>query len=343
MKVVAALILLASVASAQVAQVTVTETRVSRSPCQPGWCPTPATQQLRAYASAVCIFVDGDRCYFLTSGHVVRGADRVSLSLECGHVDGRVVAASNEPDIAVIEVVATGCTPYRLSTVSPSAGTDVGFVGFFRGGRYQVRRGAIAGYTHDGYVDAMILVDQGDSGGPLLYDNRIVGILSAYYGDNRGKCRSVSSRTIIAWLTSRGLGRLCDISPAIEPDRSPAPLPGDIAPGHQGGVSLIARIERLEQSISLGVAGPIGPRGERGPQGPQGERGPVGPPGRDGSPANIAAIESRLKALEDSAYIDVRWVDNQGSPVTETRRYKLGERIDLRREPVILSGDANKE
>lgn len=43
-----------------------------------------------------------------------------------------------------------------------------------------------------------------------------------------------------------------------------------------------------------------------------------------------------MQALQNKAYIDVRWVNPDGSEAVAGRRYRLGERVDLVRQPITV-------
>lgn len=77
----------------------------------------------------------------------------------------------------------------------------------------------------------------------------------------------------------------------------------------QGSRAQADRVAALEQQIQAltadlntvrQTAGQPGPQGPAGPQGPQGEPGPAGPQGPAGAPADTAALEARIAALEQT-------------------------------------------
>lgn len=306
----------------QVAKVIVSSSRAQS--CEPNYC--VPNRQSRSYGSCVGIAVRDGKRYFLTAGHVIRGAQSVHISLDGGIQAATIHASTDEPDLALLSVADDGKSGvFPLYDGQVDKGTEVEFVGFIHGGRYSLRRGTLLGYLHSGYIDTRITVDDGDSGGAVLLKGQTVGICKGYYTRDRNTSLSVSSEVCIAWLNSRGFNfqnqTPGSATPAPQPpDRTPPALPTD--PGALLQIQAqIAELRVLIESGQLrgpagkdgqngvdgkqGPAGPPGPRGDSGPQGergligltgPQGERGPAGqqgpqgPAGKDANPVDVANI-----------------------------------------------------
>lgn len=308
--VIIALMAFTATVNAQVAKVIVSSSAPAASVCTPWGCtPSPAVGS-RAYGSCVCIGSEGGQDYFLTAGHVVRGS-LVQISIGQGLHEARILAQAEEPDLALLAISATGrASPFPLEPSAIPIGQEVGFVGFPRGGSYQVRRGALLGGGMHGCVHARITVDNGDSGGPLLLQGRTVGILSGYLACDRHVSISTSGPTIAAWLRSRGYDFTAEPAsrvPPVSPDCGrplpsddlrpwlcpPGPLPTDDPPTTRSPgcelpadasalQALLSKIDRLESLLASGQL--RGERGERGPAGPPGPVGAQGLPGESGIP-----------------------------------------------------------
>lgn len=290
----------------QVAKVIVSTSRAQS--CEPNLCVPGGT--VKSYGSCVCIAQSDGRCYYLTAGHVIRGATSIHVSLNDGLHEATVLAATDEPDLALIAVGGCKGDPFPLYDGQVNKGTELDFVGFTQGGRYSLRKGALIGYRHDGYIDARITVDNGDSGGPLLLNNKTVGILSGYYTRDRYTSRSVGSDVCIAWLRSRGFDF------GNQPQDRPSPVTPPGQPTHvtddQGALlQLRSEIAELRVLIESGaIRGPQGPAGKDGRNGVDGKQGPPGKDGRDGVDGvtpDLRPIESRLSALESELSAMKNW------------------------------------
>ncbi len=141
-------------------------------------------------------FVLREDGYVLTNNHVVAGAGdgRLVVVLSDGRqLDGTVVGATSEYDLAVVKVDATGLTPLPLGDSDAvvvgdpvvAVGAPLGLVGTVTTGIVSARnRPVVAGEGNDQtFINALqtdAAINPGNSGGPLVdASGQVVGINSA--------------------------------------------------------------------------------------------------------------------------------------------------------------------
>ncbi|MFS0706475.1 S1C family serine protease, partial [Cellulomonas sp. 179-A 9B4 NHS] len=141
-------------------------------------------------------FVLREDGYVLTNNHVVAGAGdgRLVVVLSDGtQLDGTVVGATSEYDLAVVKVEATGLTPLPLGDSDAvvvgdpvvAVGAPLGLVGTVTTGIVSARnRPVVAGEGNDQtFINALqtdAAINPGNSGGPLVDGTgQVVGINSA--------------------------------------------------------------------------------------------------------------------------------------------------------------------
>jgi S1-C subfamily serine protease len=130
----------------------------------------------------------------LTSAHVVKGAEHVTVIAGHQTTTGRVVAFDPEMDLAYLEVAPSLGKPVRLDTSTPAdqlvGRTGVAYV--FRDGQIETIPVRITNdiliRTEDIYVEGQTQrfgfeldadIQSGDSGGAIVVDGRVVGVLWA--------------------------------------------------------------------------------------------------------------------------------------------------------------------
>jgi S1-C subfamily serine protease len=152
------------------------------------------TQEARGEGSGVIIDRDG---IILTNNHVIRGAVQVTVVLNDGtRVDGRVIGAAPERDLAVVKVDSKDLTPITLGHSDDlQLGDAVVAIGFPLGlGGPTVTKGIVSGKDRnisvgdgatgaerlEGLLQTDAAINPGNSGGALVdTSGRLVGINSA--------------------------------------------------------------------------------------------------------------------------------------------------------------------
>ena len=157
-------------------------------------------RQEGALGSGVIVSADG---LVLTSAHVVDGADAVEITLQDGReLDGEVVGADRQSDIAVVRIAkkdATGLTPLPMGD---SAGLRLGEVVLAVGNPFGVGqtvtmgivsatgRSALGIVDYEDFIQTDAAINPGNSGGALVnMRGELVGINTAILsrtGGNQG-------------------------------------------------------------------------------------------------------------------------------------------------------------
>ncbi|MCC7076743.1 MAG: trypsin-like peptidase domain-containing protein [Acidimicrobiia bacterium] len=130
----------------------------------------------------------------LTNAHVIAGAERLEVNLWDGTtVDARVVGASVEGDLAIVEVeedlvTQNDAAVADLAPADPTEGQPLMVFGFPEGGRFRISRGRLMGYEDIDGQRSLVLsnrVEEGNSGGPVFdMEGRVVGIVRAKFVDS---------------------------------------------------------------------------------------------------------------------------------------------------------------
>ena len=261
----------------------------------------------------------------LTASHVVdQGGGRIWVDFGRGRQTASLLGRDANLDLAAL-VVDNPPTDVRAIAVAgddqwPHAGESVEVIGF-GGGRFRHFSALVRGYTEKDARGASQLVVaflpiSGDSGGAILYKQKLVGIL--WGGPCEGPQQNAYETHATCCIYIRRF--LDGIGVRLNPGRPPAGRPPSAAQPFVGPspvappqaeppaapqtpqsvdserlAAIEKRLEELAARLSAVSAGPAGATGERGPQGLPG---PAGPAGKDADPAALAAIDSRLSALE---------------------------------------------
>ncbi|MCS7001942.1 MAG: trypsin-like peptidase domain-containing protein, partial [Dehalococcoidia bacterium] len=132
----------------------------------------------------------------LTNAHVVEGASTVTVRLAGGAtVQGRVVAADTERDLAIVRIPPQSLTPVRLAEGPARTGEDVVAIGFALNlpGEPSVSRGVVSGSrpavrTDLQYIQTDAAVNPGNSGGPLLNQRgEVIGVVTSRITQDAGR------------------------------------------------------------------------------------------------------------------------------------------------------------
>lgn len=257
--------LLASPADAQV-------TKISTQVCERNSC-------VRSIGTCVNIGVRGDRAYFLTAGHCIRGGQVVLVHTNNGAHEARVEAIDATPDLALVSTTLAASTSYFPLAEEVSV-ESCEFVGFTQGGPYRVRK-ATRLRREGWHLVADCFADYGDSGGPYLSGGRVVGVC---WGSTGQQVVGTDCVTIRHWLRAR-----VGFIPGDQPPQSPTQQPPAVQPPSQPiltppaavACGCSAEINTLKQQVAALQAKCNQPPA------------PVEP-----APDNTAELEARLDALE---------------------------------------------
>lgn len=280
----------------------------------------------QAAASGVVVGEKDGRRIVATCYHVVREVckDRTNgvwLELNGQFVKATPMCWEESDDVALLSIDSN--LPTLEIDDDPSPGDPVEAVGF-PAGRFQlVRQRVRSRDVTRGDIWGDHSISQGHSGGGLIRAGRLAGLLRGTQsrGDGSLSVSVVRVRRLMDWakIRYRYRGRVINADvivapvppPPTIPPATPAPSPTPVVPMGQQGAK-----------------GDKGDKGDQGPQGIQGEPGPQGPIGPAAiASINIAAIEARLKTLEERG-ITVQLIDGDGKVIGE-QTYAPGKPIKI--------------
>ena len=146
------------------------------------------------------VIVDARHGYILTNAHVVEHATGITVTLQDGrNLEGRVIGADPQSDVAVVRVAARGLVQIRLGDSARLAvGDFVVAIGNPFGLPHSVTSGIVSGLKRSGfspddyenYIQTDASINPGNSGGALVdLEGDLVGINTAILsgsGDNIG-------------------------------------------------------------------------------------------------------------------------------------------------------------
>lgn len=157
----------------------------------PGLPSGPSRQ--KGIGSGVIVSPDG---YILTNAHVVRGADRLTVTLLDGRTfAGKVVGADSATDLAVVKIQASNLPIARLGESAPLQPGDWAIaIGNPYGLNFTVTLGVISATGRslpDGpeepFLQTDAAINPGNSGGPLVdAAGRVIGINTAEFENAQG-------------------------------------------------------------------------------------------------------------------------------------------------------------
>ena len=133
----------------------------------------------------------------VTSNHVVKGADSVTVTLQDGRpLDARVVGADPKTDLALLEVDAGEALPVvefgdsdrtRVGDWVVAVGNPFGLGGTVTAGIVSGRGRDIGSGPYDDYLQIDAPINRGSSGGPLFdRSGRVVGVNTAIFSPTGG-------------------------------------------------------------------------------------------------------------------------------------------------------------
>ncbi|MEY5011870.1 MAG: hypothetical protein RLZZ253_3009 [Verrucomicrobiota bacterium] len=155
-------------------------------------------------------FVFREDGFLLTNLHVVDGAQRLDVRFRDGRrMEGRLLAADEKTDVAVVKVEASGLVAARFAdSDAVRVGQLVGAIGAPYHQEYSFSCGWVSGKgrtnllgagtnLHEDYLQTDAFINPGNSGGPLFdVDGAVVGMNTLVNGIGRGLAFAVPSNLL---------------------------------------------------------------------------------------------------------------------------------------------------
>ena len=151
-------------------------------------------RKMQALGSGFIISPDG---YIVTNNHVIKDADKVSVTLQDGTVlPAKIVGRDSRTDLAVIKIESK--TPFptvpfgdsdkaRVGDRVLAIGNPFGLSGTVTSGIVSSRGRDINHGLYDDYIQTDASINRGNSGGPLFnLDGQVIGINTAIYSSSGG-------------------------------------------------------------------------------------------------------------------------------------------------------------
>jgi serine protease Do len=151
-------------------------------------------QPVEARGSGFLISSDG---YVVTNNHVVKGATKVTVTLDDGTtLPARVVGRDSKTDLALLKVTSSQKLPFielgRSDDVQPgewviAVGNPYGLGGTVTAGIVSARGRDINEGPYDNFIQVDAPINRGNSGGPLFtQDGKVVGVNTAILSPSGG-------------------------------------------------------------------------------------------------------------------------------------------------------------
>ena len=158
------------------------------------WNGTPGAPRAEGVGSGFIIDAAG---LVVTSHHVVRGADTVTVTLHDGReLEARIAGADPKTDLALLEIDAGEALPTvefgdsdatRVGDWVVAVGSPFGLGGTVTAGIVSARGRDIGSGPYDDYLQLDAPINRGSSGGPLFdRGGRVVGVNSAIFSPTGG-------------------------------------------------------------------------------------------------------------------------------------------------------------
>ncbi|MFT8891944.1 MAG: Do family serine endopeptidase [Acetobacter papayae] len=156
--------------------------------------PQQSRQPVEARGSGFLISADG---YVVTNNHVVKGATKVTVTLDDGTtLPARVVGRDSKTDLALLKVTSSQKLPFielgRSDDVQPgewviAVGNPYGLGGTVTAGIVSARGRDINEGPYDNFIQVDAPINRGNSGGPLFtQDGKVVGVNTAILSPSGG-------------------------------------------------------------------------------------------------------------------------------------------------------------
>ena len=158
------------------------------------WDAVPRAPRAEGVGSGFIVDASG---LIVTSHHVVKGADTVTVTLQDGRqLEARVAGADPKTDLALLEVDAGEALPIvefgdsdatRVGDWVVAVGSPFGLGGTVTAGIVSARGRDIGSGPYDDYLQLDAPINRGSSGGPLFdRSGRVVGVNSAIFSPTGG-------------------------------------------------------------------------------------------------------------------------------------------------------------
>ncbi|BAU39638.1 endopeptidase DegP/Do [Acetobacter pasteurianus NBRC 101655] len=156
--------------------------------------PQPSHQTIEARGSGFLISADG---YVVTNNHVVKGATKVTVTLDDGTtLPAKVVGRDGKTDLALLKVTTSEKLPFielgESDDVQPgewviAVGNPYGLGGTVTAGIVSARGRDINEGPYDNFIQVDAPINRGNSGGPLFtQDGKVVGVNTAILSPSGG-------------------------------------------------------------------------------------------------------------------------------------------------------------
>lgn len=156
--------------------------------------PSDPPRKTQALGSGFITSSDG---YIVTNNHVIKDADKVSVTLQDGTVlPAKIVGRDSRTDLAVIKIESKSALPTvpfgdsdkaRVGDRVLAIGNPFGLSGTVTSGIVSSRGRDINHGLYDDYIQTDASINRGNSGGPLFnLDGQVIGINTAIYSSSGG-------------------------------------------------------------------------------------------------------------------------------------------------------------
>ncbi|AQT05052.1 Do family serine endopeptidase [Acetobacter persici] len=156
--------------------------------------PQQSRQQIEARGSGFLISADG---YVVTNNHVVKGATKVTVTLDDGTtLPAKIIGRDGKTDLALLKVTSTQKLPFielgESDDVQPgewvvAVGNPYGLGGTVTAGIVSARGRDINEGPYDNFIQIDAPINRGNSGGPLFtQDGKVVGVNTAILSPSGG-------------------------------------------------------------------------------------------------------------------------------------------------------------
>ncbi|GBQ66509.1 endopeptidase DegP/Do [Ameyamaea chiangmaiensis NBRC 103196] len=154
----------------------------------------PQHRSVEARGSGFLISADG---YVVTNNHVVKGATKVSVTLDDGtSLPAKIVGRDPKTDLALLKIAASSRLPFielgESDNVQPgewvvAVGNPYGLGGTVTAGIVSARGRDIGDGPYDSFIQIDAPINRGNSGGPLFtQDGKVVGVNTAILSPSGG-------------------------------------------------------------------------------------------------------------------------------------------------------------
>ncbi|GBR25924.1 endopeptidase DegP/Do [Acetobacter orleanensis NRIC 0473] len=156
--------------------------------------PRQSRQQIEARGSGFLISSDG---YVVTNNHVVKGATKVTVTLDDGTtLPAKIIGRDGKTDLALLKITSTQKLPFielgESDDVQPgewvvAVGNPYGLGGTVTAGIVSARGRDINEGPYDNFIQIDAPINRGNSGGPLFtQDGKVVGVNTAILSPSGG-------------------------------------------------------------------------------------------------------------------------------------------------------------